>query len=340
MTLTRSAATPSKSRVMGPSMVQRGIARFLSCGAPAAHSCGPRPDAAQSACDAYDISCWPKVKMYREKPSSGRGLRRCPCPYAPARAHSAAYKLRTGFRTGAWWRSATGAEGLGGLSPQASTVAAGHQCGESPPPGVLGVLVLVQPGEPAGEPVDRSLESGVEVYEVPQPLGQPVQGDLFAAAPVREFLYAAIGEVHQLPMPSAAPRDGLAGSPVASADSARPDDGGPDSAGSESVHWPSAASISALCPELCLAVEPAAGAELAGRDTRLSGRPRSSGSFSAMRGQAPMLAGSSCAHTSSSASGYRASSASSSSTGSGWSRSTRTIAVRGVPPPRRRSARS
>jgi hypothetical protein len=66
-----------------------------------------------------------------------------------------------------------------------------------------------------------------------------------------------------------------------------------------------------------MVAEPPAGAELGGSETRLTGRPRSSGSFSAIHGQAPMLAGSSWTQTICSAAGYLASSACSSASGSG-----------------------
>ena len=56
--------------------------------------------------------------------------------------------------------------------------------------------VVIQPGEPAGQAVDGRLEFGAEVHEVAQPLGEPGQADLLLAAPVGQFLDAAVGEVH------------------------------------------------------------------------------------------------------------------------------------------------
>src|SRR6185437_13853959 len=138
--------------------------------------------------------------------------------------------------------------------------------------------------------------------------GEPGHRDLFLAAPLLEFLDAAVGKVHQLP-------------------------------------WGMAVSMISRWVVACSLAEPPAGAELAGSDSTPTWRPSTRGSFSAMVGQAPMLAGSSCTQVTDSASGYRASSAQSSETGSGYSRSTRTIAV-SVPPPvlasraRRRAARS
>ena len=53
----------------------------------------------------------------------------------------------------------------------------------------------------------------------------------------------------------------------------------------------------------CMAADPAAGAELAGSDTTPTARLSTRGSFSAMVGQAPMLAGSSCTQVTVSARG-------------------------------------
>ena len=53
----------------------------------------------------------------------------------------------------------------------------------------------------------------------------------------------------------------------------------------------------------CWAAEPVAGAELAGRDSTPTWRPRCSGSLSAMVGQAPWLAGSSWTQVTDSAPG-------------------------------------
>ena len=46
------------------------------------------------------------------------------------------------------------------------------------------VLVVIEAGQPGGEPLDRGLELRVEVDERAQPLGQPVQRDLLVAAPL------------------------------------------------------------------------------------------------------------------------------------------------------------
>jgi hypothetical protein len=53
----------------------------------------------------------------------------------------------------------------------------------------------------------------------------------------------------------------------------------------------------------CLAAEPVAGAELAGSDTTPTSRSSTRGSFSAMVGHAPMLAGSSWTQVTDSAPG-------------------------------------
>src|SRR6185437_3581897 len=133
--------------------------------------------------------------------------------------------------------------------------------------------------------------------------GEPGHRDLFLAAPLLEFLDAAVGKVHQLP-------------------------------------WGMAVSMISRWVVACSLAEPPAGAELAGSDSTPTWRPSTRGSFSAMVGQEPMLAGSSCTQVTDSASGYRASSAQSSETGSGYSRSTRAIAVSAAPTSRRRAARS
>src|SRR5271169_4459804 len=60
----------------------------------------------------------------------------------------------------------------------------------------LEVFLVVEASEPGGQAVHGGLEAGVEVDEVAQPLGQPGDGDLLVASPVRQFLDAAVGEVH------------------------------------------------------------------------------------------------------------------------------------------------
>src|SRR5690349_6104677 len=143
------------------------------------------------------------------------------------------------------------------------------------------VLFVVEPGQPGGQPLDGCLELGVEVDEVAEPLGEPGHGDLVLAAPLRELLDAAIGEVH-LYCP-----EGMAVSMIS--------------------RWVAA----------CFLAEPAAGAELAGSDITPTSRSSTLGSLSAKVGQAPMLAGSSWTQVTDSSPGYRASSARSSETGSG-----------------------
>src|SRR5580693_4002961 len=71
-------------------------------------------------------------------------------------------------------------------------------------------VVLVEPGQPAGQPVDGRVELRVEVHEVPEPLGQPGQADLLLAPPFVELFDALVGEVHRSSVPW--PRRGAAGS--------------------------------------------------------------------------------------------------------------------------------
>src|SRR6516164_3197283 len=59
-------------------------------------------------------------------------------------------------------------------------------------------VFVLKPGEPGREAVDRGLELGCGVHELPQPGGQPAEADLFVATPFREFLDAPVGEVHGL----------------------------------------------------------------------------------------------------------------------------------------------
>src|SRR3954465_1940214 len=59
------------------------------------------------------------------------------------------------------------------------------------------VVVLVgQPGQPRGETLDRRLELGVQVDELPEPIGHPGKGDLFLAPPGGEVLDTPVSEVH------------------------------------------------------------------------------------------------------------------------------------------------
>src|SRR5690348_13741726 len=59
-----------------------------------------------------------------------------------------------------------------------------------------GQFVVVQPGQPAGQPVHRRLGLRREVHELAHPLGQPAQRDLVRAAPVGQLLDALVGVVH------------------------------------------------------------------------------------------------------------------------------------------------
>src|SRR6185369_17194564 len=60
------------------------------------------------------------------------------------------------------------------------------------------LLVVIEAGQPGGEPLDRRLELGIVVEEVAQPLSQPGQADRLVAATVSQLLDTAIGEVHRL----------------------------------------------------------------------------------------------------------------------------------------------
>ena len=59
-----------------------------------------------------------------------------------------------------------------------------------------GSVVVVEPGEPAGQPVGGDLELGVQVDELADPLRQPGQADLLLTAPLRELVDAPVGAVH------------------------------------------------------------------------------------------------------------------------------------------------
>src|SRR5437879_1219188 len=65
-------------------------------------------------------------------------------------------------------------------------------------PGLHGsvVLVVIQPGQPGGQPLDGRLELRVEVDELAEPLRHPGEGDLLGATPLCKLLDAPISEVH------------------------------------------------------------------------------------------------------------------------------------------------
>src|SRR4051812_24676959 len=58
------------------------------------------------------------------------------------------------------------------------------------------VVLIFQTRQPRGEPLDRRLELGVEVKEVAEPLGQPLETHRLRSAPLREFLDASVRKVH------------------------------------------------------------------------------------------------------------------------------------------------
>src|SRR5690606_34179474 len=63
------------------------------------------------------------------------------------------------------------------------------------PPG-RSLLLVVQPGEPGRQPVDRGLELGVEVDELAEPVGEPDHADLLLTAPLDELFDPSVREVH------------------------------------------------------------------------------------------------------------------------------------------------
>src|SRR5258707_1032111 len=58
-----------------------------------------------------------------------------------------------------------------------------HQTGTHQHRGILLILVILGPGQPGGQPLDRRLVLGVKVDELGQLLGQPAQRHVFGAAP-------------------------------------------------------------------------------------------------------------------------------------------------------------
>src|SRR4051794_15189909 len=144
---------------------------------------------------------------------------------------------------------------------------------------VVGVVEACQPGR---EPLHRHLELRERVHELLHAVGHPRQRDLFVAPSLLELLEPAVGEVHLAPAQL------------------------------------KACCISVLSSSTCRECCPTDGEEDSGRETRRNGSPSSSGvRLRAKCGQAPMIAGSSCTHRSSSRCGYLASSALSSATGRG-----------------------
>jgi hypothetical protein len=124
------------------------------------------------------------------------------------------------------------------------------------------LVLVVEAGEPGGDALDRHLELGVLIDELLEPLGEPSEGHLLLTPSLSELLETAVGEVHQREK---------------------------------------TASTSEACSASCTLLDPAAGEAAARRDRRRSRTSvgRCSGRESAMWLQAPMLAGSSCTHTTS-----------------------------------------
>lgn len=61
---------------------------------------------------------------------------------------------------------------------------------------VVVLVLVVQPGQPRGEALDRHLEVGVQIDERTELLGEPLESDLFLASPLLQLLDTAVGEVH------------------------------------------------------------------------------------------------------------------------------------------------
>src|SRR5215469_17625091 len=77
----------------------------------------------------------------------------------------------------------------------AVTGSSGTRRASCPRPGFS--LVVVEPGQPAGQAVHRRLELRGQVDELTQPLRQPAQADLVVRPPLGEFLDALVGGVHR-----------------------------------------------------------------------------------------------------------------------------------------------
>jgi hypothetical protein len=74
------------------------------------------------------------------------------------------------------------------------------------PSAVSFVGIIIEPGQPAGQQVNDGLGVRVLIHKVPQPLGQPAERYLLGAAPLVQFLDAAVGEVHGFSPSAGTPR--------------------------------------------------------------------------------------------------------------------------------------
>jgi len=60
------------------------------------------------------------------------------------------------------------------------------------------VVLVLKPGQPGRQALDRDFEVWVEVDESTQPVGYPAQGDILAATALFKFFDPPICEVHGL----------------------------------------------------------------------------------------------------------------------------------------------
>src|SRR3954454_4710547 len=59
------------------------------------------------------------------------------------------------------------------------------------------VVGVVESSEPGGQALDRDLELGIEVDELPKSLGDPGQAQVLCAATRLQLFDSAVGEVHR-----------------------------------------------------------------------------------------------------------------------------------------------
>src|SRR6266851_2215021 len=226
ITRTRSAAMPSKSRVVGASMVQRVISGIpFSWASENLRGPGTRDGTAgrpgrRGLGETLDIRyvAFPRSQDVSRIANRGRSPRPSACARRSMRhragpdPHDATSPvLRAGRRApgGRLW--GRGGYGPGGPWPWVGIRGLGQRWVGWLWIGVVALLlvlvvglVVVKAREPGRQLVHRRLRLWVQVDEFEEPLRQPTQGDLVFRAPVLEFLDAAVGEV-QLTHPSLGP---------------------------------------------------------------------------------------------------------------------------------------